>query len=139
MFHSQLQRAAQRMGYISGLKAKTIHRLLEFNPLKKGVPFARNKDNPIAADVLICDEVSMIDIFLIRNLLSAVRNDTTLILVGDSDQLPSVGAGNVLSDMIKSGILPHTTLTTVFRQAAKSRIVTAAHEIIRGSVPIFLN
>lgn len=132
-------RAAQRMGNISGLKAKTIHRLLEFHPLKKGARFARNKDNPLSTDILICDEVSMIDIFLMRNLLSAIRTDTTLIFVGDSDQLPSVGAGNVLSDMIKSGILPHTTLTTVFRQAAKSRIVTAAHEIIKGAVPKFLN
>lgn len=132
-------RAAQRMGNISGLRAKTIHRLLEFHPLNKGTRFARNKDNPIATNVLICDEVSMIDIFLMRNLLSAVRNDTTLIFVGDSDQLPSVGAGNILSDMIKSGIMPHTTLTTVFRQAAKSRIVTAAHEIIKGTIPKFLN
>jgi exodeoxyribonuclease V alpha subunit len=127
------------MGSISGLRAKTIHRLLEFNPLKGGTRFARNKDNPVATDVLICDEVSMIDIFLMRSLLDALRPDTTVIFVGDSDQLPSVGAGNVLSDMIKSRILPHITLTTVFRQSAKSRIVTAAHEIIKGIAPKFLN
>ncbi len=132
-------RAAQRMGSISGLKAKTIHRLLEFNPRKKGSKFARNRDNPIVADVLICDEVSMIDLILMMHLLSAIPPDTTLIFVGDSDQLPPVGAGNVLSDMIASGIMPHITLTTVFRQAAKSRIVTAAHEIISGAIPKFLN
>lgn len=132
-------RAAQRMGNISGLKAQTIHRLLEFNPQKKGSPFACNADNPIAADVLICDEVSMIDILLMRNLLTAIRSDTTVIFVGDSNQLPSVGAGNILADMIESDMIPHITLTTIFRQAAKSRIVTAAHEIISSITPKFLN
>jgi exodeoxyribonuclease V alpha subunit len=132
-------RAAQRMGSISGLKAKTIHRLLEFNPHKKGAHFGRNKENPVNTDILICDEVSMIDILLMRDLLNAVRLDSAVVFVGDSNQLPSVGAGNVLADMIESGIIPHVTLTTIFRQAAKSRIVTAAHEIIHGSTPVFSN
>ncbi len=132
-------RAAQRMGSISGLKAQTIHRLLEFNPGRKGSSFARNKDNPITADILICDELSMIDTLLMFNLLNAIPPNATLIFVGDSNQLPSIGAGNILADMIESGVIPHIKLTTVFRQAAKSRIVTAAHEIIKGITPKFSN
>jgi exodeoxyribonuclease V alpha subunit len=132
-------RAAQRMGDIAGLQAQTLHRLLEYNPRKKGAPFARNKDNPLTTDVLICDEVSMIDLFLMHALLGALRRDTTVIFTGDSNQLPSVGAGNVLADIIRSGMIPHSTLTTIFRQAALSRIVTAAHEIIQGIVPHITN
>ncbi len=132
-------RAAQRMGSISGLEAKTIHRLLEYNPQKSGNPFTRNSQNPLEVDVLICDEVSMIDTLLMRDLLSAIPKHATLIFVGDSNQLPSVGAGNVLADMIACGIIPHVVFTKIFRQAAKSRIVTAAHEIIDGMVPIFTN
>lgn len=132
-------RAAQRMGSVAGLQASTIHRLLEFRPNRGQIGFARNEDNPVAADVVICDEVSMIDLFLMRHLLAAVRPGATLILVGDSNQLPSVGAGNVLADIVSSGVIPHVTLTTVFRQAAASRIVTAAHEIIRGTAPRFTN
>lgn len=132
-------RAAQRMGTISGLNAQTIHRLLEFNPMRKGSPFARNKDNPIVTDILICDEVSMIDIFLMYHLLQALRPETRVIFVGDNNQLPSVGPGNVLADMIAGGHIPHITLTTIFRQAAQSRIVTAAHEIINSTVPSFSN
>ncbi len=132
-------RAAQRMGTLSGISAKTIHRLLEVRPRKGGFSFARNADNPLAAKVIIIDEVSMIDLMLMRCLLSAVPKDATLVLVGDSNQLPSVGAGNVMADMIASAEIPHVTLTTIFRQAAQSRIVTAAHEIVKGTVPYFAN
>lgn len=132
-------RAAQRMGTIAGLKAQTIHRLLEFNPMRTDNPFNRNKDNPLTTDVLICDEVSMIDIFLMRSLLQAIKLSTIVVFVGDSNQLPSVGPGNILADMIAGNTIPHTILTTVFRQAAQSRIVTAAHEIIKGIIPMFLN
>ena len=128
-------RAAQRMGNLAGLRAQTIHRLLEF----KGGSFLRNESNPVTADVLIIDELSMIDILLMRSLLIAVKPSTSLIFVGDDNQLPSVGAGNVLADLIASKRIPHVHLTTIFRQAASSRIVTAAHEIINGTVPVFSN
>jgi exodeoxyribonuclease V alpha subunit len=130
-------RAAQRMGSVAGLTAKTLHRLLEF---KGGAgTFGKDETNPIEADVIILDEVSMMDALLLKSFLSAVKNTTQLILVGDNNQLPSVGAGNVLSDMIKAGSIPHIHLTTIFRQAAASRIITAAHEIISGVIPSFLN
>jgi exodeoxyribonuclease V alpha subunit len=132
-------RAAQRMGSIAGIAAQTIHRLLEYNPRKPGNPFKRTRHNPVVADVLICDEVSMIDILLMKNLLLALNPQTTVIFVGDNNQLPSIGAGNALADMIQSGKIPHIVLTTIFRQAAKSRIVTAAHEIMAGMVPAFSN
>jgi len=132
-------RAAQRMGNIAGLKASTIHRLLEFRPGKGYFHFARNEDNPLPLGVLIVDEVSMIDIVLMRSLLCALRPDTALLLVGDSNQLPSVGPGNVLADIIASNNIPHVELTTIFRQAAQSRIVMVAHEIINGSAPNFSN
>lgn len=132
-------RAAQRMGTLAGINAQTIHRLLEYNMQKKGSPFTRNAENPIPAEILICDETSMIDIILMKNLLSAIRSEAIVILVGDNNQLPSVGAGNVLSDMIKCKKMPHIKLTTIFRQAAKSRIVTAAHDIIQGVTPAFKN
>jgi len=128
-------RAAQRMGSLAGLRAQTIHRLLEF----KGGQFLRNEKNPVAADVLIIDEMSMIDILLMRSLLSAIMPSTSIIFVGDNNQLPSVGAGNVLADLIACRHIPHVHLTTIFRQAASSRIVTAAHEIIDGRVPVFTN
>ncbi|MGA2506374.1 MAG: ATP-dependent RecD-like DNA helicase, partial [Chitinispirillaceae bacterium] len=128
-------RAAQRMGTLAGLRAQTIHRLLEF----KGGSFLRNESNPVEADVLIIDEMSMIDLLLMRSLLVAVKPSTSLIFVGDDNQLPSVGAGNVLADLIASNRIPHVHLTTVFRQAASSRIVTAAHEIMNGTVPVFSN
>ena len=132
-------RAAQRMGSVAGLKASTIHRLLEFRPGKGHFHFARNADNQLPLGVLIVDEVSMIDILLMRSLLSALKPDTALLLVGDSNQLPSVGPGNVLADIIASNNIPHVELTTIFRQAAQSRIVTVAHEIIHGSAPDFSN
>jgi exodeoxyribonuclease V alpha subunit len=132
-------RAAQRMGSLAGLPAQTIHRLLEFKGGPEGYRFQRTKDNPIAADVLIVDEMSMIDILLMRSLLSAVPPAAKIIFVGDNNQLPSVGAGNVLADLIASGRIPHVHLTTIFRQAASSRIVTAAHEIMNGKTPVFKN
>ena len=133
-------RAAQRMGTVAGLTAQTIHRLLEF----KGGPgggnaFLRDEANPIIADVLIIDEMSMVDVLLMRSLLSAVAPSTAIIFVGDNNQLPSVGPGNVLSDLIHSGLIPHVHLTAIFRQAITSRIITAAHEIIGGTVPAFTN
>jgi len=133
-------RAAARMGDISGIAARTIHRLLGFNPSGGGgFNFAKCAENPIDADVIILDEVSMIDIRLMQSFLCAVRRDTKLILVGDGNQLPSVGPGSVLADLINCPLIPHTQLTKIFRQSAQSRIVTAAHEIIRGVVPSFSN
>jgi len=132
-------RAAQRMGDICGIKAQTIHRLLEFNPGKSGNSFKRNRENPIETGVLICDEVSMIDLLLLRNLLIALKPETTVIFVGDSNQLPSIGAGNVLADMMQSGCIPQVVLSTIFRQAAESRIISAAHEVIKGIIPVFSN
>ena len=132
-------RAAQRMGSVSGLAAQTIHRLLEFRGNSGTYRFERNEQNPIEADVLIIDEMSMIDLLLMRSLIAAVKPHTALIFVGDSNQLPSVGAGNVLADLIASRAIRHVHLTTIFRQAAASRIVTAAHEIISGTIPVFSN
>ncbi len=124
-------RAAQRMGEVIGVEAKTIHRLLEF----QGTCFQRNEDNPLKADVLILDECSMLDITLTASLLKAVGPDTAVLFIGDADQLPSVGAGNVLRDMIGSGCIPCHTLTTIFRQARTSEIITYAHQINRGELP----
>jgi exodeoxyribonuclease V alpha subunit len=132
-------RAAERMGSLAGIGAQTIHRLLEFKGTDQGFRFFRNEKNPIDADVIIIDECSMVDILLMRCLLAAIRPSTSVILVGDSDQLPSVGAGNVLGDLVSCGILPHVHLTTIFRQASSSRIVTAAHEVIAGRIPVFAN
>lgn len=132
-------RAAQRLGTVSGYQAKTIHRLLEFRPGGEGYRFGRNRDNPIDTDVVIIDEVSMVDLLLMRSLLEALPNKAAIIFVGDSNQLPSVGAGNVLADLIGSGAIPHVELAKVFRQAAQSTIVLSAHEIIRGEVPRFSN
>jgi len=135
-------RAAARMGSISGIAARTIHRLLGVSPARAGeggFKFLKCADNPIDADVIILDEVSMIDIRLMQSFLCAVRQDTTLILVGDGNQLPSVGPGSVLADLINCPLIPHTQLTKIFRQSAQSRIVTAAHEIIQGVAPSFSN
>jgi len=134
-------RAAQRMGSIAGLKASTLHRLLEFRPGggMMGQRFNRDAKNPLDASVIIVDEVSMMDIKLMRSFLTAVRKSTSLLFVGDSNQLPSIGPGSVLADMIASFVVPHTHLCTVFRQAAQSRIVTAAHDIISGAVPVITN
>ncbi len=131
-------RAAKRMTELTGYEAKTIHRLLEVEWGENDkVTFGRNKKNPLDYDVVIIDEMSMVDSLLFRSLLEAIRITTRIILVGDSDQLPSVGAGNVLSDIINSEIVPYVKLDKVFRQAAQSTIVTNAHKIIRGEIPDF--
>lgn len=125
-------RAAKRMSEATGMEAKTIHRLLEFNP-KDG--YKRNNENPLDGDALIVDECSMIDILLMYNLLKAIPTHMRLILVGDVDQLPSVGAGNVLRDIIDSGQIPVVRLTRIFRQAQSSRIVMNAHAVNQGRYP----
>jgi exodeoxyribonuclease V alpha subunit len=125
-------RAAKRMSEACGMESKTIHRLLESKPPEG---FGRDAENPLEGDVLILDETSMIDIVLMYNLLKAVPDKMTLILVGDVDQLPSVGAGNVLGDIIASGCVPVAKLTHIFRQAAGSRIITNAHKINAGKMP----
>ena len=125
-------RAAKRMSEATGMEAKTIHRLLEYNP-QDG--YKRNDENPLEGDALIVDECSMIDILLMNNLLKAVPVGMRLVLVGDIDQLPSVGAGNVLRDIIDSQRIPVVRLVRIFRQAQKSRIVMSAHAINRGKFP----
>jgi len=117
----------------TGFEAKTIHRLLEVNP--KGGGFKRGSDNPLECDLLIVDEASMVDVMLMQALMRAVPNNAALLIVGDIDQLPSVGPGQVLADIIASGAVPVVRLTEVFRQAADSRIITSAHQINRGSIP----
>ena len=128
-------RAAKRMSEATGREAKTIHRLLEIDPATGR--FRKNEREPLDCDTLVLDEVSMIDILLMDALLSAVPSDCRLILVGDSDQLPSVGPGNVLTDVIRSERLPVVLLSEVFRQAQGSSIVSGAHAIIRGVEPDF--
>lgn len=129
-------RAAKRMTELTGYEAKTLHRLLEVEwGDREQASFARNKRNPLDFDVIIVDEMSMVDTLLFRALLEAVRLTTRILLVGDSDQLPSVGAGNVLNDLIVSGFVPSVKLDKVFRQAAQSAIVTHAHAIIGGQLP----
>lgn len=129
-------RAAKRMTEVTGCEAKTVHRLLEaeFDEDGRSV-FCRNQHRPIECDLLIVDEMSMIDLFLFSNLMNALPLGCRLLLVGDLDQLPSVGAGNVLRDMIDSGSIPTVALKTVFRQAMQSAIVTNAHKINAGELP----
>ena len=122
-------RAAKRLSETTRMEAKTIHRLLEVKP---PAGYQKNEENPLEGDVLIVDECSMIDIMLMYNLLKAAPDSMTLIFVGDVDQLPSVGAGNVLSDMIRSGMLPVVRLERIFRQAQGSRIIMNAHRINKG-------
>ena len=129
-------RAAKRLSETTGMEAKTIHRLLEYKPPEG---YQRNEENPLDGDVLIVDECSMIDIMLMYNLLKAVPDTMTLIMVGDIDQLPSVGAGNVLRDVIESGAFPVIRLTKIFRQAQSSRIITNAHRINKGLRPDLSN
>jgi exodeoxyribonuclease V alpha subunit len=129
-------RAAKRLAESTGAEAKTIHRLLEVSP-SEGFKFQRNQDNPLASDILILDECSMIDMVLMNSLLKAVHPASHLLLVGDVDQLPSVGPGNVLRDLIASGVVPVTRLEVIFRQAADSTIITNAHRINRGETPTF--
>ena len=127
-------RAAKRMSEATGCSARTIHRLLEYAGEGKG--FQRNADDPLDADAVIVDEMSMVDIFLMRALLKALRPGTRLILVGDADQLPSVGAGNVLRDLIASEAVRVVRLTEIFRQAQQSQIVVNAHRINHGEYPV---
>lgn len=122
-------RAAKRMSETTGMEAKTIHRLLEYKPPEG---YQKNEEHPLEGDVLILDECSMVDIMLMYNLLKAIPEHMSLILVGDIDQLPSVGAGNVLRDIIDSGSIPVVRLTRIFRQAQGSRIVMNAHRINKG-------
>ena len=126
-------RAAKRMTEATGFEAKTIHRLLEVDP--KGGGFKRGDDNPLDCDLLVVDETSMVDVMLMQALMKAVPDKAALLLVGDIDQLPSVGPGQVLADIISSGAVPVVRLTEVFRQAAQSRIITSAHRINQGSIP----
>jgi exodeoxyribonuclease V alpha subunit len=126
-------RAAQRLSDVTGREAKTIHRLLEFDPSQ--MAFKRNEEWPLEADVVIIDEASMIDVVLANSLFKAIHPESQLILVGDVDQLPSVGPGTVLRDLIDSGAVPVARLTQVFRQAAESLIVQNAHRINRGEFP----
>jgi exodeoxyribonuclease V alpha subunit len=126
-------RAAKRMAEATGFEAKTIHRLLEVAP--KGYGFKRGEDNPLACDLLVTDETSMVDVLLMQALLKALPDTAALLMVGDIDQLPSVGPGQVLADLISSCALPVVRLTEVFRQAAQSRIITNAHRINEGFLP----
>ncbi len=131
-------RAAKRMTELCGREAKTIHRLLEVEWGEGDKrSFARNEKNPLDCEVIIIDEASMIDALLFSDLLKALKVSTRIIIVGDSDQLPSIGAGNILGDMLSSDIFPSIRLKKVFRQARQSKIVTNAHAIIRGELPDF--
>jgi len=130
-------RAAKRMSETTGHGAKTIHRLLEFSFIKKG--FQKNEEKLLNCDLLILDEASMIDTILMHHLLKAVPSFATVILVGDVNQLPSVGAGNVLNDIITSGAVPVVELNEIFRQAKASRIIVNAHKINNGILPSFEN
>lgn len=131
-------RAAKRMTELSKKEAKTIHRLLEVGYVEEDIlkEYSRTTAEPLAEDVIIVDEVSMVDAILMSSLISSVKYGARLILVGDADQLPSVGAGNVLDDIIKSGYVPTVALDTVFRQAEESMIVVNAHKINEGEYPV---
>ena len=130
-------RAAKRLGELCGREGATIHRLLEtrYDPHTGRLVFAHGEDDPLKADAVIVDETSMVDIGLMHGLLSALRPECRLILVGDPDQLPSVGPGNLFSDLIRSGTIPMVRLTEIFRQAAESAIVRNAHGVNRGELP----
>ena len=134
-------RAAKRMGELCNAEGATIHRLLEtrFDERTGQLVFAHNERNPLTADAVIVDETSMVDITLMSALLSALREECRLVLVGDPDQLPSVGAGNLLSDLIRSRRVPMVRLNEVFRQAAQSAIIRSAHQVNEGTVPMLKN
>ena len=121
------------MSELTGIEALTLHRLLEFDPSTFG--FQRNKDNLLPHDAIVVDETSMLDLFLAHSLLKAISNEAQILMVGDVDQLPSVGPGQVLKDLIDSGIIPVVRLTQVFRQASSSAIVSVAHQINSGIFP----
>ncbi len=127
-------RAAKRLAESTGLEAKTIHRLLEFDP--KSFGFKRGMELPLEADFVVVDETSMVDINLMYSLLAAIPTEAGLLLVGDVDQLPSVGPGSVLADIIRSKIIPTARLTEIFRQAASSKIIVNAHRINKGQLPV---
>jgi exodeoxyribonuclease V alpha subunit len=127
-------RAAKRLSEATGRSARTIHRLLEYSPIEG---FKHNDENPLDLDFLVVDEASMLDLLLTNNLLKAIRPGTRVLFVGDVDQLPSVGAGDVLRDLIDSNVVPITRLNTIFRQAAHSKIITNAHLINQGKLPDF--
>lgn len=130
-------RAAKRMSDLTGEPARTIHRLLEVDFNAKGeLKFKRNETNPLPADVVIADEMSMVDALLMCSLVRAIKSTSKFIMVGDSNQLPSVGAGNVLKDLIASHYIPSVELKEIFRQAAQSLIVTNAHRIVNGEFPV---
>ncbi len=126
-------RAAKRLSETTGREAKTIHRLLEFSP--QDMRFKKDQDDTLSVHAVVIDESSMVDLVLMNSLLKAIRPTSRLILVGDIDQLPSVGAGNVLRDLIDSGAIEVVTLTEIFRQAQQSMIVTNAHRINKGQFP----
>ncbi|MCD4669452.1 MAG: ATP-dependent RecD-like DNA helicase [Actinomycetia bacterium] len=126
-------RASKRMTEITGRESKTIHRLLSFNP--KLNKFLKNEENPINADVIVIDEASMLDIRLTRSLLSAIRKNTSIVFVGDIDQLPPVGPGYVLGDLIRSGAVPVSELKTIYRQEGESQIIRNAHRVRDGEYP----
>lgn len=128
-------RAAKRMSEVTGMEAKTIHRLLEYNP-NNG--YGRNENNPLYQDVIVIDEVSMVNVFLMNNLMKAVKNSSKVIFVGDENQLPCIGPGNILHDVIESGVIPVVTLNEIFRQAEGSRIILNSHNIINEK-PILIN
>ncbi len=130
-------RAARRLSESTRMEAKTLHRLLEVDPSTGR--FRRGRDNPLEADLVVVDEVSMIDVLLARSLLEAMPPGAALLLVGDADQLPSVGPGQVLRDILESGTVPAVRLTEIFRQAAESRIVVGAHRIRDGHLPDLTN
>ena len=130
-------RAAKRMGETCGADAVTIHRLLEtkLDPYTGQLAFTKNQDDPLEVDAVIVDETSMVDVSLMAALLAALRGDCRLVLVGDPDQLPSVGPGNLFADLIRSQVVPTVRLTEIFRQAAQSAIIRSAHLINQGEVP----
>jgi len=131
-------RAAKQLSEATGRTAQTVHRLLDVSPGGK-VPFKRNEENPLSADMVIIDEASMLDVLLANHLLKAIPPGAHLLLVGDVDQLPSVGAGNVLRDIIRSGLVPVVTLTEIFRQEEGSYIIVNAHRVNKGQMPVIDN
>ena len=130
-------RAAKRLSESTGLEVKTIHRLLETDP--RTGEFRRTEEHPLECDLLVVDEASMVDVLLMRSLLRAVPDASALLIVGDADQLPSVGPGQVLADIIASNVIAVVRLTEVFRQAAGSRVITNAHRINSGQMPELTN
>ena len=127
-------RAAKRLQEATGHEAKTIHRMLGVNPING--EFTMGKDNPLSCDALIVDETSMVDLRLMYSLLNAVPKKSSIIFIGDADQLPSIGPGTLLRDFVSSGIVPIAALQDIYRQAAESRIVVNAHRILKGQVPV---